>query len=345
VSHRFRPPPLTGAAELIFFASRSYSDTGSTVVKQVLNPAVVPPIGGLQVSQENYNRTLSPNEDIGFRLTKPLPPLDTFNSSVSGGMDFKNYRSLTIQSSAFQGTEYVPITGNTTGPPWVTFPSPPVYSSNYVFTSVQYLPVTLDWSGSLGDKLGSTVFDFSQSFNLTGWLGNKRDFQAVAGTTNTDGNYYVGTASLTRDQKVWHDWGVKLHADGQWANQPLISNEQIGLGGQAGVRGYIDGAQYGDCGWRAQFEPHSPYMDLGLVDGDTPMLTRFYSFLDYGQTISQNPAIKPNTVSLMGAGCGMDTSIGQHFDFRLQFGVPFIGVPHSTQPSSVRVAFSLAAQL
>ena len=348
VTHRFRPPPLTGAAELIIFASRSYSDTGSTVSKQTTSPTNgLPSTGGLLVSQTDYTRTLSPNEDIGFRITKPLPPVGRFNSTVSAGMDFKNYRALVIQSGVIQGSFFVPAQG-TNGPPWSPpngTPSPPQFSTNTSFTSVQYLPISLDWSGSLADKLGVTAFDFAQNFNFTGWLGNKRDFQAVAGTTNTDGNYYVATVSLTRDQKFWHDWGVKLHADGQYANQPLISNEQFGLGGQAGVRGYIDGDQYGDSGWRVQFEPHTPYMDLGLVDGDTPMLTRFYTFLDYGQTISQNVAATPGTVSLLGAGCGVDTSIGEHFDFRLLIGVPFIGVPHAMESSTVHVAFSLAAQL
>jgi hemolysin activation/secretion protein/AraC-like DNA-binding protein len=359
VTHRFRPPPLTGSPELIFFASRSYSDTGSTVASQTLSPNVnfnqgVPETstnagGGLQIVQKTINRTLSPNEDLGFRLTKPLPPLDKMNSTVSAGMDFKNYRSLLLQAQDFSANLWEPYLTNSQGfaqlHPVVTTNVPGSDTNRTVFTSVQYLPVSLDWSGSVADKFGATIFDFGQSFNLTGWLGNRRDFQAVTGTTNTDGNYYVATVSLTRDQKFWHDWGVKLHADGQWANQPLISNEQFGLGGQAGVRGYIDGDQYGDCGWRVQFEPHTPYVDLGLVDGDTPMLTRFYTFVDYGQTISQNPAASPGTTSLLGAGCGVDASIGEHFDFRLMFGVPFIGVPNATESSTIHVAFSLAAQL
>ena len=42
-----------------------------------------------------------------------------------------------------------------------------------------------------------------------------------------------------------------LSANGQWADGPLISNEQFAMGGLAGVRGYVDGQAYGDKGWRS----------------------------------------------------------------------------------------------
>ena len=54
----------------------------------------------------------------------------------------------------------------------------------------------------------------------------------MAGSTNTDGYYFVHTAGLTREQNLDRGWGLRLHADGQWANQPLTSNEQFGINAQ-----------------------------------------------------------------------------------------------------------------
>ena len=343
-ARRFRPPPLTGGPELIVYGSRSYSDTGTLIASETVTPQIIPPAGGIQISDTIYNRTLSPNEDIGARLSKPLPPLGKINSSLSFGLDWKSYKSTLLQNREFQARVFVPTSGSV-GPPFTEFSSPPISSSRSVYTSVQYLPFSLDWSGSVADKFGSTVFALSQRFNWTGFLGGKKDFQRIANSTDADGNYYVVTASLTRDQKIWHDWGVRLHADGQWANQPLISNEQFGLGGNAGVRGYYDGQQYGDTGWRVQFEPHTPYINLGLVDGTIPMLARIYTFLDYGQTIPLNSRVYPGTVSQCGTGFGVDANIGEHWDFRLMIGVPLIGIPNITGNADTQVKFSLNAQL
>jgi len=353
VTHRFRPPPLTGAPELIVYASRSYSDTATAPSSQTLTPNVNFPNlptnnpyggGGIQISDTTLSRTLSPNENLGFRLSKPLAPLGKLTSTISIGADYKNFRSTLLQDRVFQATLYVPTSG-TNGPPFTAFQSPPTFSTRGVFSSVEYLPITLDWSGAIADAHGTTLFDVSQSFNMTALMGRKSDFQTVASSTDASGNYYIVSTSFTRDQKIWRDWGVRLHADGQWANEPLISNEQFGLGGQSGVRGYRDGRQYGDCGWRAQIEPHSPFINCGLVDGTVPMLARLYAFVDYGQTFSLVSGVTPSSVSMLGAGCGVDASIGEHFDCRLQLGVPLLGVPSATTSEPFHIAFSLGIQL
>src|SRR6266404_9150739 len=64
-TRRFRPPPSSGANELLFFASRSFSDTGQQLQSRTLTPNPLPPTGGLQLDDEIVNRTLNPNEDAG----------------------------------------------------------------------------------------------------------------------------------------------------------------------------------------------------------------------------------------------------------------------------------------
>src|SRR5262249_44945359 len=152
------------------------------------------------------------------------------------------------------------------------------------------------------------------------------DFQTVAGSKKATGTYYIGNFGLTREQKIYGEWGVRLHSDGQWATQPLINNEQYALGGNAGVRGYRDGQVYSDTGWRVQIEPHTPLFNVGKVDNTLPLYLRFFVFTDYGQGFLLDPQSRPGSVSMWGAGFGFNASIGDRFDLRFNVGVPILSI-------------------
>ena len=102
-------------------------------------------------------------------------------------------------------------------------------------------------------------------------------------TTNARNNYVTVQAGVTWDQRLYHDWDVLLHADGQWASTPFFSNEQYEMGGSGGVRGYAEGQAYGDTGWRVSVEPRTPLINIGMVDDDIPFWIRSSVFVDYGQ--------------------------------------------------------------
>jgi len=330
---------------LLFFASRSFSDTGQQLQSRTLTPNPLPPTGGLQVDDEIVNRTLNPNEDVGALFSVPLAPARDIQSTLSAVLDFKNYRSTLVQNHSFQATVFVPAFGSN-GPPWDPpngFQSQRTNTTRTVFTSVQYLPLSFNWDVSVPDRQGSTTFTLGESFNLAGLLSGSKNFQQVAGSTHANGKHLVVSAGLTREQKLGKDWGVRLHADGQWANQPLISNEQFSLGGQAGVRGYRDGAEYGDRGWRVQLEPHSAFRNLGLAFDKIPMIARFYGFADYGERYLIDPGARKSAVAMLGTGAGIDLSIGEHWDLRVAAGVPLLDTPGQSG-LHVRSTFSLAVQ-
>jgi len=341
-SRRFRPPPASGVAEALFYASRSSSDTGEQVVSATLTPKTIPPAGALQVSDRILNRTLTINESLGGRLLQPLRDLGAIHSSLSLGPDFKKYHSSSDQDRVFQATIYVPENGSV-GPPFTTFKSPPTRASHHVANAVQYLPLSLNWEGSIADKSGTTFFNVNNTFNWSGIFDNRDDFRGVSGSTNVSGTYYVGNFGLTRDHKLPHDWSLHLHADGQYATEPLISNEQFGSGGNAGVRGYRDGQIYTDTGWRVQLEPRTPLWNLGLVDGTTPMYVRLFCFIDYGQGYLLEPAGRKATTEMWGAGCGLNSNIGEHLDFRVTIGIPLVSVP-GAQSGEPRFSFAVGGQ-
>ena len=341
VNKRFRAPAAGDVAELLFYASRSSSDTARQLVTDTLTPDVIPPAGGLQVSDQQFNQTLTVNENLGLRLLQPVPALGRLRSSLALGLDYKNYRANTIQDRVFQATVFVPEVGSA-GPPFTEFSSPPTASSQKLFSSVTYLPLALAWEGTIPDKHGSTSFNMNHSLNV-GLFNDRKDFQAVAGSAKADSMFYTLNAGFTRDQKIVGEWGVRLHADGQYATCPLISNEQFGLGGAAGVRGYRDGEEYGDTGWRALFEVYTPSFNLGMVDGTAPFYVKFSPFVDYGQRYLLDPGTRQGSLSMLGTGLGLSANIGQHFDFRVNVGVPLSDTP-GRPAGTVRVLFGVGVQ-
>ena len=107
--------------------------------------------------------------------------------------------------------------------------------------------------------------------------------------------------SADRLQNIYKDWSVKLHADGQWADGPLFSNEQFGMGGVAGVRGYTDGEAYGDTGWRLSIEPQTPLINIGMVNSlyavyenaQSGFAERYLAMLSAGGTKHYSELLKP----------------------------------------------------
>jgi hemolysin activation/secretion protein len=341
-TRRFRPPPLGDGGELLIFVSRSDSTTGDVLANETLTPAVVPPEGALQVSDRLMTETRTINEGLGLRLAHPLPQWHGWMFSWSGGLDWKSYQADTAQNRTFQATIFVPEVGQT-GPPFIKYPSPPTSSQTNMASSVPYLPFTLATDISRPDKWGSTFFNIGLNFNWANLISDSQDFRSIAGSKQADGNYITVISGATRELKLYHDWGIRFHADGQWANQPLISNEQFGVGGLSGVRGYHEGELYGDTGWRVICEPHTPWLDLGLVDNRAPLLFRACVFFDYGQVYLIDPGPRPRAASLGGAGFGLNVSIGQHLDGRFSVGVPFYAT-RTTDKLDPRFAFGIGVQ-
>jgi hemolysin activation/secretion protein len=344
VSKRFRAPAMSGNEEVTIYASRSDSDTGQLIQSEERTPKVIPPEGGLQLHDIVFSQTLSVNENVGFRWSSPWTDQWGINSTFSAGLDYKYYKAEIRQTRQFSATIYIPI--NETGPPFetITPSNAPPPTTHSIFQSVSYLPISFAWNASKADKWGYTALNINNSINFARLGGNEEDFKEIAHSTKADGNYYIGTVGLSREQKLFGDWSLRLSADGQWASQPLINNEQFGIGGNAGVRGYRDGQEYGDSGWRVLVEPHSELFNLGMVDGTMAMLVRLSVFTDYGQRYLNDPprGVK-QTLSLWGAGLALSGTIGERYDFRLGLAWPLLTVP-GRDAGDLRVTASVGLQ-
>ena len=216
------------------------------------------------------------------------------------------------------------------------------------YTTLLYLPYNVGWNGSLPDTLGTTFFNAQANFNVAGMFSDNADFGKVAYTTNAQAGYITLQMGADRSQTLYKDWAVRLHADGQWANGALISNEQYAMGGTAGVRGYQDGQAYGDTGWRGSIEPQTPLFNLGMIgpsDGhQATCWVRGLAFLDYGQIydLEKPPPGASASQSFCGTGLGLTANLGSHLDGRFTVAWPLIS--HPGESDSVHIYFGMGAQ-
>jgi hemolysin activation/secretion protein/AraC-like DNA-binding protein len=351
VTHRFNLPPPVGRPELTVFASRATSDTGvqrgpSNFLLDTTatnNSGVI--YHPLSISTNSAGQNVTLNEDLGLKLNLPLPQVRKLTTTLSLGADYKRYRqaSYNTNENYFQ-IQYYDQQGNLqTENAAVPQPEPSRY------TALDYFPFNAGLNGSLPDTLGTTFFNVQANFNLPKIFPNDKDanFSSVSYSTNARATYITLQMGADRIQTIYKNWTVKLHADGQWANGALVSNEQYAMGGTAGVRGYQDGQAYGDTGWRFSIEPQTPLFNIGMVGNEgheEPCWVRASVFWDYGQihNLEPGPSGSADSEKFCGAGLGFAVNIGTHVDGRLTIAWPLIS--HAGESDRMHVYFGVGAQ-
>ncbi len=339
-SHQFRLPPPTGRPEATFYASRSTSDTGVNYPTPVAVGGINNP--NFTITTNTSGQIVSLNEDLGGRFSMPLPTFTHISGTLSFGIDYKNYKSTSYQTNgSFINIQIGndPATGD------------PIFQDNAInqaqppaITKLDYLPFNFGLNGSVPDPQGTTFFNAGANWNILPYLSRNADFAKAAYTSKARANYVSLQLGASREQKFYKNWAVLFRADGQWANGALISNEQYAMGGVAGVRGYSDGAAYGDAGWRATIEPRTPLVNIGMVDGNIPCWIRGSIFVDYGQTyLLQPPAGNNGRQKFLGAGLGMTANIGSHLDGRISLAWP-VFTAAATSAGDTHVYFGIGAQ-
>ena len=340
-THRFNLPTPSGTPELNFYASRSTIDTGvefGTTTSIVQSTNQFDP----SIQRRDDHQDITINNGLGFRLSIPVRQMAGINSTVSAGLDYKTYQNTSFATNNFIFTQPI-IDGSGTVIGTTNFttasPVPPTP------TFVAYLPATIRWDASRNDATGRFDFGFGYSPNVLNVLfsNSRKNFETVAGSSHATGHYHILTGSLTREQDLFGNWKLAVRADGQWANQPLISNEQFGVGGVNGVRGYREGEVFGDEGWRVTSELKTPVHVVGVVNGNQHFTLSGSVFMDYADTFLLDPNGRPSHTPLWGTGCGVVGDIGSTWEARLLFAWPLLNTDTS-EAGQIRISFGLSAQ-
>jgi hemolysin activation/secretion protein len=321
-TRKFNLPPPSGQSELNVYASRSTIDTGVDTISSSVLYAVP---GVRTITQKNVQQDLTVNNDVGARLSTPLVNSGNFHSDLSGGFDYKTFLTTSYKTNIFQFAE---ITVNAAG-----VPNPPVYSTvvspvPVTDRSLDYVPLSLAYNASW--RTPNTTLSWGLGLSVNAWYsGSRTNLHNVAGSTNSTGHWVTLNPSLSWQFPIYTNWLTTLRADGQWASEPLISNEQFSMGGINSVRGYQEGEAFGDTGWHLTLEQQTPPHTVGIVYRQTPMVIRGIAYMDYAQAYLLDPQGRPDSVALWGTGFGFAASIGSFWESRFLFSVPLLNTSNT----------------
>jgi hemolysin activation/secretion protein len=338
-TRKFRLPAPSGKPELNLYASRSAIDTDVTT----LSSGTIFNTNGASLTRQDIQQDITINSAVGSRLSLPLATSAQFQSGLSSGFDYKGYELTSYKTNNFTFTSQIRDTISNPGHVITninvsTIPSQVPTTAR----SVDYLPLSLRYDASLRDSLGMTAFGLGLSANAW-YSGSSSNLQSITGSSESSGYWLILSPSMSRDFLFHTNWMLSIHAEGQWANQPLISNEQFGLGGVNSVRGYQEGQAFGDTGWWIGLEQKTPPHVVGMVYRNHPLTVRASAFMEYGEVYLLDPQGRQDRTPLWGTGFGGVASIGATWEARLLVSWPLLsaGTTHAGMP---RLNFSLSAQ-
>lgn len=320
-SRKFVLPNPTGVPELNLYASRATIDSGliqTPVFSSSGSGSSTNGSSAPSLTENNFQEDLTVNQDIGARLTIPVRGTDNFQSSFSGGLDYKTFDILSNKTNAFTLT-YIITSNNVPVPVGSTNFSTVPLTHNFM----EYLPLSLRYDASLRDSLGVTLFGLGAIGNP--WhSGSGAVVRSITGSARSTGNYFILNPSLQRDFYIFTNWDLTLRADGQWASEPLINTEQFGAGGVMSVRGYHEGETFGDTGWHVSLEQKTPPFIVGYVSPNNPLTVRASAYMDYAETFLLDPEGRPGSTSLWGIGFGTVATLGSHLEAHFLFSLPLL---------------------
>lgn len=333
-TRQFVLPPAGARPELTFFTSVSSSDTGVQAGPRV----VITQTPLLTIVSQDTGRDVTETVGAGARFSLPRALSDERRLAWSFGPDWRRYQLDSYNTNNFIITTVITnAQGSQTIETRVASPQPPRRAE------VQYLPLTAALDYQHATPRGPYTASLAVSGNF---VGDDDDFAATGYSRSASALWARTTLALAHDRRLPGDWSILARLSGQAATGELIGNEQFALGGLNSVRGYLEGAEYGDAGWFGSLELRTPHLrrPVGVGTKFLPAWLRGLAFVDAGQRfLYDGDAAADDALFLWGAGTGASATVGQTLDLRVVVGWPLQDTP-TTSAGQPRAYFSVGGQ-
>ncbi len=284
-------------------------------------------LGGTNVLGDGYQ--------IGVRAIYRLPS-DTFQQ-ISFGPDFKNFNER-----IFLGDE--PLD-----------PAPIRYVQLVAEYTLAGATETDTYSATLGATAGFRVVKDTKCESLGNADPGNAPTCALPGggigvpvdilrgrSLNANENFVHFNLDLNYSKTFPGDYILALRFTGQFADSPLVTNEQFGIGGMTNVRGYYVSEAVGDDGFISSVEAQLP--NLGTHFGPYLDELRFYAFGDLCYAHVRSPALGQISSFRIGSlGGGVRYRLFKYLSGEFLIGVPVKNGPVSRR-GDPRYSFSLKGE-
>jgi hemolysin activation/secretion protein len=289
LSMQYETSPGEGGQVGVFAANYAahVDDSGDQLAFYVLHSnSDIAVLGGLAV--------LGAGTVYGLRWITPLTRESSLLQTLTLGFDYKDY-SQTAQTSGGAGL------------------STPVHYSN--------LSVGFGEGRTLG--LAQLQWSMTANYGPRGLPNDEIEFADKRYQAQANYFYIRGDSALTLT--LPHAWQIILQLDGQWATEPLISNEEFSIGGAASVRGYLETEALGDYGVRGSVQFQSPQLRIGKAFG---LLGFVFADAARADILDPLPSDMPGT-SLRSAGAGLSFTALKCISGKLTWADPLIGAVYT----------------
>ena len=214
----------------------------------------------------------------GAHWMEPLLSSASSSQSINLGADYKD-----VLTSVLPNT-----TGST--------------SSGAVTALVKYVNWSAAYSGSWWRDTQNYSLSVAANFGVRGLVNSPDEFENARYNAYPD--YLYLRVGFNGTQKLPLNFGLMQKASVQWADSPLVNNEQFSLGGADTVRGYLEAETLGDSGFASTLEIHSP--PLGPHAGSFLSPLYGFIFVDGGVATLVNPLPgQRENVTLWSTGLGL----------------------------------------
>lgn len=225
---------------------------------------------------------------LGARYNHILPRFGAYEQKLGFGLDYRDFH----QNVALVGT-------NTTLVPDITIK-----------------PWSISYSGRLSQVGNDLAFLASFSQNLPGGSdGGATAFQAQR--VNAPSRYKIWRAAGVWSYALPQDYLLRLAANLQYTDDPLVIGEQFGMGGQDSVRGFYEREVSNDNGYRLSTEVYGP--DLGQHLG-ADWRARALGFIDLAHGRDVAP-VRSNQEGLSSIGLGLRLNQGRSLSLRADWAI------------------------
>ncbi len=264
-----------------------------------------------QIAQAGDTNVIGSGQIYGLRLVRALTASERFFHSVTLGVDYKDFQEDILLSNV--NARHAPI---------------------------RYVPFMAQYSGSLRQSQLLAGFNLAVKFSLRG-LGNEESkFENKRAGAKANYIYLNGGANV----RYQLPWGIELFSrvSAQYADSPLISNEQFSIGGATTVRGYFESQVLADHGVIGSLEIYSPRM----VPDNWNFINKFRTvvFADAGNGwIKQALPGQARSIALFSTGMGLRFQFWKHLVGSLDLAYPLIANA-DIRPGESRLHFNVAME-